>query len=150
MLFKDFLDTLVDRFLLQSQVVPAQHIRPPYSLKMLVNLSLISLYPPISLDQMILFLTFLFPYLAQPSAKSAFKREDFRQELESDSRVETIRNAKGEHFYLLLEGRYPELVGELGQFFSTKSNSDRLMKSIDKQEYVNLLLPSLKPTMTQA
>ena len=102
MLFETFLDTLIQRFVKGSEDVSAKQIRPPYSLKMLVYLCLVSLYPPISLEQIIMFLTFLFPYLAEPSDKSAFKREDFIREME-DASIDVVCNEKGEKYYLLQE-----------------------------------------------
>lgn len=146
MLFDSFLDTLVERFVKGTEDIPAKKFRPPYSLKMLVNLSLVSLYPPISLDQIFLFLTFLFPYLSEPSDKSAFKREDFLNEITSDENVDVICNKKGEKFYLLRDGTYPMVLNQVRNFFSTKSNLVRFNKSIYRPEYIQLLLPNLTDT----
>ena len=150
MMYQEFLDTLVQRFVQQKENIPAKNIRPPYSLKMLINLSLISLYPPISLEQIFLFLTFLFPYLTGSTGRSTFKRDDFLKEISTDPNVEEIVNKKGESFYLLRDGTYPMVLNEVRSFFSLKSNNDRINKSIYKVEYINLLLPNLATSNLEA
>ena len=142
MLFDEFLDTLIQRVVKGKEVVTAKQTRPPYSLKKLVQLCLVSLYPPITLEQIILFLTFLFPYLAEPSDKSAYTRKEFKRETEDPS-IEAVCDDRGEKYYLLQQDTYAAVLGEVRSFFSTNSNLSRLKKSIYKPEYVEILLPRL-------
>ena len=138
----EFLDTIVERFAHGILPNSACSFRPPYSCKMLSYLALVSLCPPSSLEQIMIFITFLFPSLQND--KTAFKNEDFEIVLHNDEYIEEYYLAStGQTLYVLREGSYPIVLHSVRQFFSTKSNHDRLIKSIYAPEVVNILLPNL-------
>ena len=45
--------------------------------------------------------------------------------------------------YCLEDGCYPAVRHRVRQFFATKSNNVRLIKSIYKPEFVSIILPNL-------
>jgi len=143
MLIPEFLDTMVERFAHGIKANAACSFRPPYSCKMLSYLALVSLCPPSSLNQIMIFITFLFPSLQND--KTAFKNEDFEIALHSDEYIEEYYLAStGQTLFVLREGSYPIVLHSVRQFFSTKSNHDRLRKSIYAPEFVSVLLPNLE------
>lgn len=143
MLISEFLDTLVERFEHGNESNPACNFRPPYSCKMLSYLALISICPPSSMEQIMIFLKFLFPSLEGSIDKSAFKQEDFEESIINDEYIEEYVTPTGHKMYVLLQGTYPEVLHQVRQFFATQSNNVRLSKSIYKREFVDILLPNL-------
>jgi len=142
MLQAEFLDTIVERFVHGTKSNPACNFRPPYSCKMLSYLALVSICPPCSIEQIMIFITFLFPSLQND--KTAFKKEDFENAIRNDDNVEEFYlPPNGQRMFILREGSYPIVLNSVRQFFGTKSNNIRLKKSIYKQEFVNILLPNL-------
>eukprot|EP00090_Calanus_glacialis_P004476 TRINITY_DN13343_c0_g1_i1.p1 TRINITY_DN13343_c0_g1~~TRINITY_DN13343_c0_g1_i1.p1 ORF type:complete len:1130 (-),score=297.53 TRINITY_DN13343_c0_g1_i1:489-3797(-) len=142
MLQAEFLDTIVERFVHGTKSNPACNFRPPYSCKMLSYLALVSICPPCSIEQIMIFITFLFPSLQND--KTAFKKEDFENAIRNDDNVEEFYlPPNGQRMFILREGSYPIVLHSVRQFFGTKSNNIRLKKSIYKQEFVNILLPNL-------
>merc|ERR1719219_1332734 len=97
---------MVERFADLGQNNPAAKVRPPYSCKMLAYLALLSVCPPASMDQIIIFLTFLFPSLAS-SDNSAFTEADFTRSIQEDEFIEEKFGPKGSRLYCLEEGCYP-------------------------------------------
>ena len=69
-------------------------MRPPYSCKMLAYLALLSVCPPASMEQIMIFLTFLFPSLASPD-RSAFTVADFERSLGEDEFIEEMWGPRG-------------------------------------------------------
>merc|ERR1719427_1326461 len=142
MLIPEFLDTIVERFAHGIKSNSACSFRPPYSVKMLTYLSLVSLCPPSSLEQIMIFITFLFPSLQND--KTAFKNEDFEIILHNDEYIEEYYLAStGQILFVLREGSYPIVMHQVRQFFSTKSHHERLRKSIFSPEFISILLPNL-------
>ena len=111
---------------------------------MLSYLALISICPPSSMEQIMIFLKFLFPSLEGSIDKSAFKQEDFEEAIMHDDYIEEYVTPTGHKMYVLLQGTYPYVLNQVRQFFATQSNNVRLSKSIYKKEFVNILLPNLK------
>jgi hypothetical protein len=109
---------------------------------MLAYLALLSVCPPASMDQIMIFLTFLFPSLASPES-SAFTEADFQTCLQEDEYIEETYGPRGNRLYCLEEGSFPAVRHRVRQFFATKSNNTRLIKSIYKPEFVSILLPNL-------
>merc|ERR1712129_644564 len=137
-----FLDTIVERFAHGISPNSACSFRPPYSCKMLSYLALVTLCPPSSLEQIMIFVTFLFPSLHND--KTAFKSDDFEIVLHNDEYIEEYYlSSTGQTLFVLREGSYPIVLHSVRQFFSTKSNHDRLRKSIYAPEFVSILLPNL-------
>ena len=66
MLFEELLETLKR----PNKENQARHYRPPYDLKMLLNLAVINLYPPFTTDQAFMFLSFLFPSIIEQKVSS--------------------------------------------------------------------------------
>ena len=95
MLVPDFLDTMVERFADLGHKNPAAKVRPPYSCKMLAYLALLSVCPPASMEQIMIFLTFLFPSLAN-SDSSAFTEADFKRSLQEDEFIEETYSPRGQ------------------------------------------------------
>lgn len=141
----EFLDVIVDRF--EHGILPssASSFRPPYSCKMLSYLALVTLCPPSSLEQITMFISFLFPSLQNDS--TAFNSEDFENILHNDENIEEFYlTSTGQTLFVLREGSYPVVLHSVRQFFSVKSNNERLQKSIYSPEVVNILLPNLVTT----
>jgi len=143
MLISEFLETLVETFENGNLSSPACKFRPPYSCKMLSYLALISICPPSSMEQIMIFLKFLFPSLEDAIEKNAFKQEDFEESIVNDAYIEEYVTPTGHKMYVLLQGTYPEVLHQVRQFFATRSNNQRLSKSIYKPEFVDILLPNL-------
>ena len=142
MLQADFLDTIVDRFVHGTKSNPACNFRPPYSCKMLSYLALVSIVPPCSIEQIMIFITFLFPSLQND--KTAFKKEDFENAIRNDeSSEEFYLPPNGKRMFVLREGSYPVVLKSVRNFFGTKSNNTHLKKSIYNEDSVNMLLPNL-------
>jgi len=142
MLQPDFLDVIVERFVHGTKSNPACNFRPPYSCKMLSYLALISICPPCSIDQILIFINFLFPSLQND--KATFKREDFENAIRNDDNMEEFFDPQnGQRMFLLKETSYPVVLGNVRQFFRATGNNIRLRKSIFKPEFVDLLLPNL-------
>ena len=132
---------------LQHGILPssASSFRPPYSCKMLSYLALVTLCPPSSLEQITMFISFLFPSLQNDS--TAFNSEDFENILHNDENIEEFYlTSTGQTLFVLREGSYPVVLHSVRQFFSVKSNNERLKKSIYSSEVVNILLPNLVTT----
>jgi len=141
----EFLDVIVDRFAHGILPSSASSFRPPYSCKMLSYLALVTLCPPSSLEQITMFISFLFPSLQNDS--TAFKSEDFENILHNDENIEEFYlTSTGQTLFVLREGSYPVVLHSVRQFFSVKSNNERLQKSIYSPEVVNILLPNLVTT----
>ena len=139
MLISGFLESILERFE-KGIKCDAVNFRPPYSCKMLSYLAFVTLYPPISLQQVMIFLKFLFPSLL---GNKTFEAEDLEEWIKNDEHIQELVTASGQNLYLLNEGVYPTVLHQVRQFFSTKSNFARLNKSIFKIEYVEYLLPNL-------
>jgi hypothetical protein len=60
-LFEELLETLMK----PKEDTSARQFKPPYDLKMLLNLAVINLYPPFTTDQAHMFLSFLFPSITE-------------------------------------------------------------------------------------
>ena len=139
MLVQGFLDSMLEKFKPDFKC-EAVSFRPPYSCKMLSYLAFITLYPPISMGQVMIFLKFLFPSLL---GKNTFEIEDLEEWIKNDEHVQDLTTATGEKLFLLKEGVYPIVLHQVRQFFSTRSNFTRLNKSILKTDFVEYLLPNL-------
>ena len=142
MLLAEFLDSMLERFEVGTDC-EANNYRPPYSCKMLSHLAFITLCPPTSIEQIMIFLRFLFPSLDQ---SKTFLEKDFEDWIKNDDKIQEYLSPGGDKMYLLQEGVYPEVLHQVRQFFSIKSNLERLKKSIFKSEFVNVLLPNLQFT----
>ena len=142
-LVPDFLDILVERFERGNSMTSAEKVRPPYSYKMLSYLALVSLCPPSSLQQIIVFLRFLFPFLENSIDTRAFQPSDFEASMDSDERVQQYIKHNGTKMFVLSDGMFPDVLHTVRQFFATKSNYDRLKSSIFIPEFVEILLPDL-------
>ena len=139
MLIPNFLPTLLEKFE-QGLQCEAVNFRPPYSCKMLSYLAFISLCPPVSITQLMLFLKFLFPSLI---GSNTFDADDLEEWIQNDEHVQEIITADGSKMYLLNEGVYPDVLHQVTQFFATKSNYTRLKKSIYHENFISYLLPNL-------
>ena len=139
MLLAEFLDCILQRFQGGAKC-EAINYRPPYSCKNLSHLAFITLCPPTSIEQVMIFLKFLFPSLDQ---SKTFVEKDFEDWIRNDDQIQEYLSPGGDTMYLLQEGVYPVVQHQVRQFFSTKSNFARLKKSIFNPEFVNILLPNL-------
>ena len=139
MLLAEFLDPMLERFEVGRECEATKY-RPPYSCKMLSHLAFITLCPPTSIEQVMIFLRFLFPSLDQ---SKTFVEKDFKDWITNDEMIQEYLSPGGDKMYLLQEGVYPEVLHQVREFFSTKSNFVRLNKSIFKSKFVDLLLPNL-------
>ena len=111
---------------------------------MLSYLALISICPPCSIEQIIIFLKFLFPSLEESIDKNGFKEEDFEGVIENNEYIEEFSTFKGQTSYVIRQGAYPQVLYEVRKFFATQSNNERLKKSLYKTEFVDILLPNLR------
>ena len=111
---------------------------------MLSYLALVTICPPSTIEQITIFIFFLFPSLSGSIESSkGFKKEDFENALVNDENIIESVDEQGHKRYMLKDGSYPVVLHRVRSFFSTKSNEVRLNKSILKPEFVNLLLPDL-------
>ena len=144
MVVPSFLDSIVEKFT-NGLNCEALNYRPPYSCKMLSYLAFITLCPPVTIDQVMLFLKFLFPSLM---INKTFQTSDFEELIRNDEHIQEMLTPKGRKMYLLSEGTYPTVLHQVRQFFATKSNYARLRKSIFDVDLIDSLLPNLPNELT--
>jgi len=142
MLISELLETFMDRFLHGNSLSPASNFKPPLSCKLLIYLALVSVSPPSSLEQLLLFLIFLFPSLQND--KTIFKKQDFENALRNDEHIEEYSLATtGQKMYTLREGSYPTVLHHVRQTLGPKTNLMKLRKSIYRTDIINILFPNL-------
>jgi len=142
MLISDLLETFMDRFLNGNGSNQAANFKPQFGCKMISYLTLISVSPPSSLEQLMLFITFLFPSLQND--KTCFRKQDFEAALQGDEHIEVYFLATtGQKMFILKEGSYPSVLQIVRQYFGNKNNMVKLRKSITRQDIVNIILPNL-------
>merc|ERR1719369_637011 len=132
----------MDRFLNGNDSTPAINYKPQLSCKILSYLALISISPPSSLEQLILFITFLFPSLQ--NEKTNFHKEDFEASLSNNENIEAYFLATTrQKMFILKEGSYPKVLKIVHQYFSNKKNIIQLRESIICKDIMNTLLRNI-------
>jgi hypothetical protein len=141
MLHPKFLDVMVQRFLEGEQYChPRQKERLPYGMMQLSLLAFMALKHPASLEQIIIYLLFLFPgFCAQHEAF----RARFREEVSCQPEVEKVVRGREERFTIRREA-YPAVVKVLRLFTSSRAVFEALKVSIFDEAFINVLFPGLK------
>ena len=143
MLHPKFLDVMVQRFLEGEQYCrPRQKARLPYGMMQLSLLAFMALKHPASLEQIIIYLLFLFPGFC--TQHETF-RARFREEASCQPEVEKVVRGREERFTIRREA-YPAVVKVLRLFTSSRAVFEALKVSIFDEAFINVLFPGLKVT----
>ena len=137
LLIPDFLETFVERFALGAASNRAFSFRPPFDYVELSYLALVFLHLPCSLDQIMIFIVFLFPSLQND--KQFFKEENFETLLNNDQHVKKYFMASSNQtLFVIQEESHSLVLTSVRTFFSKKY--EMLQKSIYSSEVLSLLL----------
>jgi len=146
MLHSKFLDVMVQRFLEgENYCHPNQQQRLPYDLKQLSLLAFMALKHPASLEQIIIYLVFLFPAFCY--IQDIF-RMNFGSGLNNEPEME-VSIFKGEERFTIRREAYSHVVKNLRQFTSSKPVFEALKSSIFDENFINVLFPGLKGADTE-
>ena len=143
MLHPKFLDVMVQRFLEGENFHhPRQSRMIPYNLKQLSLLTFMALRHPASLEQIIIYLLFLFPAFC--SQQDSF-RKNFGDEVSREPEVEIMKQ-HGEDRFVIKKEAYTNVVKNLRVFTAIKKVFEDLQSSIFDEDFINVLFPGLKVT----
>jgi len=135
-----FLEDLISRFVSSENAAAEDWRHPPFTRDMLVCLSLAKLDAPATLDQICLFLKFVFPALAGFGVIETFK-EEFLGGAET---AEYMRVQRSGYLttYTLNQERKESIKEKLLNF--TKDNYEEVQGSLLNPSYMEIVLPGLK------
>ena len=108
---------------------PAANNRPPNDHRILILIALLAVCSPVSQNQVLLFLSHVFPYLARCTISRERVDAVLKAEVEK-GRVEQEKNTSGKMHYTIKAQRFSEIFQECRCYFSDFQNWSLLHKSI--------------------
>ena len=140
MMHPKFLDLMIDKFLKgENYKNQKSEMRPPYEDEQLVILALAALKKPSNLEQIIVYLHFLFPWFIHH--QDSF-RNSFSNNIDKSDAVEEVQYSK-ERRYIISENAFSEVLKDLRTFTSEKKIFDALKFAIFQEDSINILFPGL-------
>ena len=141
MLHPKFLDLMVEKFLGGEDFKhPKEQYRPPYTNKQLTFIALIVLKKPSNLEQIIIYLLFLFPGFSE--IQDSF-RKNFMDDISQLREIEHIEQGRDRRFNLV-PNACSKVLKDLRNFTSSKENFEELKLSIFHEDFINVLFPGLE------
>ena len=146
MLQPKFLDLMIEKFLKgEDYTNPRSEKKPPFEDKQFFLLALTALKKPSNLEQIIIYLHFLFPWFIQH--QDSF-RKTLAQDKEKLDEVEDVQFLKDKR-YVIESKSSSKVLKDLRNFASEKNNFDALKLSIFHEDYINVLFPGLEIAETE-
>ena len=140
MMHPKFLNLMIDKFLKgENYKNQKSEMRPPYEDEQLVILALAALKKPSNLEQIIVYLHFLFPWFIHH--QDSF-RNSFSNNIDKSDAVEEVQYSK-ERRYIISENAFSEVLKDLRTFTSEKKIFDALKFAIFQEDSINILFPGL-------
>ena len=132
MLEPEFLNTIIDRFVKEDSNIPASERNvPPFNNKQLALISLLKLYKKATLEQIVIFLKFVFPALSVCGVMEEF-RKDFLENIAKSKEIRAEVEKSNITFSLNEEFR-SDIVSDLKQF--TMERIEDVGKSLIFDQY---------------
>ena len=136
-----FLDLMVEKFLAgENYIHPRSSSVPPYNPKQLVFLALTVLKNPVNIEQIIIYLLFLFPGF---SVQQENFKKIFMEEICSSVEIREVQNGKETRFVLASDKKI-EVIKSLRNYSAVRGNFDCLKSSIFHEDFLNVLFPGLE------
>ena len=141
MLHPKFLDLMVERFVKGEKYQhPKQDSQSPYSSQQLAFLALSGLKTPVNIEQIIIYLQFLFPSFT--SLQAEFKKK-FLSDLCKLEEIESVQKGQ-EVRYRLHPEHCATVLKDIRSFTAEKNNFHQLRMSVFNEDFIAVLFPGLE------
>ena len=138
MLEPEFLDIIIERFVNQKSLVkPNTRQLPPFDNKMLTHIALLKLHKRATLEQIAIFLKFIFPALGKSGVMETFRKEFL--EVIAKSKELDAKLDKNNITFALKEKFKEEVLDQIRS--CSLENLEKVGKSLLNQTLFDIVLP---------
>ena len=131
--------SLIDRFVREeSNVTASDRKPPPFNNKQLALIALLKIYKKATLEQIVIFLKFTFPYLSTSGIMEEFK-QDFLETTAKSKEIKAEVDEKSNLTFCLNEEFRSEVVNDLKK--CSMEHIEDVGRSLINENYFDITLP---------